>query len=96
MNHFAQVHRLVKAHRLVDTIDQNLTSGTGGFVNPHADAKGIAAALRKWTDAEWAQLAVIAGTHPPSATTRELVIARYVERAREPSVDDSGVFARVS
>jgi hypothetical protein len=34
VNHFAQVHRLVKAHRLVDTIDQNLTQGTGGFVNP--------------------------------------------------------------
>lgn len=96
MNPHAHSARLAKVRRLTDCIDRNLTSGTGGFVDAHADAHGIAVALRKWTASEWAQLAVIAGCRPPSTETVEAVIAVYEQRATEPSVEDSGVYQRVA
>lgn len=90
-NPYERIGRLNKVHHLVNAIDQ-LARATGGWIDAHGDAHGIANVLRGWTAEQWACCAVLAGCRPPSAETRAAVVAVYRERAAEPSVEDSGEF----
>jgi hypothetical protein len=67
-----------KAFVLLDAIDK--LCRTAGL-DPFADALEIATMLQGWPESCWTELAVGCGKHPPSETTRSLIICRVRSRA---------------
>jgi hypothetical protein len=79
-NPHEELGRSRKVVRLVEEIDRRLTKSG---VDVYRAAAKIAEDLERWPDEHWLVLAGKAKVNPPSATTREQVIARYRARAVE-------------
>jgi hypothetical protein len=86
-NVFEAEARSRKVARLVDVIDSTMVDSG---IHPHRQGASIAAFLSdRWGREQWAQVAVQAGTNPPSDQTRRQVIARYRARAEELADDEA-------
>ena len=77
-NPFEIAKRAQKVARLVEQIDHELVAR--GW-DPHRDAARVVTTLRGWTDARWAEIAVLAAVCPPSAVSRARVVSTYERRA---------------
>ena len=71
--------RAIKVGKLLDEIDRQC--GYAGL-DCHADGFLVAKMAQLWTAQQWAEIAVLAGTNPPSDKTIGVVAERYLERAR--------------
>lgn len=72
--------RDLKVFRLMTEIDRQARLKR---LDPHTGhAAHIAEVMAACDSQQWAKLALLAGTKPPSEKTRQLVVRRYRERAQ--------------
>ena len=92
-NQFEQAARAKKVARLVAHFDQWITDAGH---DPRQNAKLVADTLYRMSVEFWMQHAITCGLKPPSETTREEVIAVYLDRAANPELSSEDPFARNS
>jgi hypothetical protein len=88
-NAFEQAARAKKVARLVAHFDQWITDAGH---DPRANAKLVADTLFRMSGEFWTQHAITCGLKPPSDTTREEVIAVYLDRAANPELSGADPF----